>query len=378
MTEHFIWLQSAVGAGNIRANKALEYFGSAEKIFKADCNMRRSAGIFTARELEKLKNTDIRKAYAVIEQCRKSGIDIITLDDDRYPYCLSVIENPPIVLYIKGKLPDFDNTPSICIVGSRNASEYGKKSAYAIARRLALAGFIVVSGGAVGTDCSAHKGALNAGGITALVMGCGINSSYLPENAGLRKTVAERGCLISEYPPETPATKYSFPVRNRILSALSLGTVVTEAGNKSGALITAGYALEHGKDVFVVPRTPGTIEACGSNNLLRDGAKPILDISDIFTEYLSDFPDKINVERAFTAETPKEDKKTDKKINKKLSNLTISKNAEIVYNQLDKHKFYPEEIKDTGLTSAELLAALTELEIEFLIRALPGGRYEIC
>ena len=227
---------------------------------------------------------------------------------------------------------------------------------------------------------NAHAGALKADGKTVLVMGCGILSDYLPENKELRENVYKSGCLISEYPPRMSASRYTFPVRNRIMSALSLGTVVIEASEKSGALITARHSYEQGREVFVIPATPNKKEYAGSNALLRDGAKPLLDVSDIFNEYILRFPDKINIENAYKKPiiTPKNPKikGNNEKIIKKV-NISLSKEAEIVYNYLDKQIFLPEEILNTGLTAQQLLSALTELEMEFLIEAMPGGRYKL-
>lgn len=377
MTEYLIWLQAALGAGNIRAARALKAFQNAENIYKASPAERKAAKIFTPKDLKRLNDTKIETAKGIIADCRKYGIDIVPLGDTKYPYCLSVIDNPPLVLYVKGEMLDFDNTPAICIVGPRKVSDYGKKAAYSLAYRLSKAGMTVVSGGAVGSDYYAHLGALKAGGKTALVMGCGIESGYLPVNEPLRRHAAEHGCIISEHPPKAGLTKYSFPIRNRIMSALSLGTVVVEAGKKSGALITANHALEQGRDVFVIPGTPTAEQYVGSNALLRDGAKPLLDVSDILNEYIPRFPDKIDVKKAY--EKPQKTVKNteEKQVHKKLSNETLSKEAKIVYNHLDKHKFYPDEIGGTDISPSEILSALTELELEGLIRALPGGRYEL-
>lgn len=377
MTEYLIWLQKALGAGNIRAVKALKVFSNAENIYRASPSERKAAGIFSPKDLSRLGSTKIDTAKGIIEDCRKYGIDIIPIGDRKYPYTLSVIDNPPIVLYIKGEMLDFDNTPAICIVGPRKVSDYGKKAAYSLGYRLSKSGITVVSGGAVGSDYYAHLGALKAGCKTALVMACGIENKYLPQNAPLRKYVSENGCLISELPPKAGLTKFSFHIRNRIMSALSLGTVVVEAGEQSGALITANHALNQGRDVFVIPGSPTEKQYVGSNALLRDGARPLLDLSDIFNEYIPRFPDKIDVKKAF--EKPQKSvKKTEKaEVHKKLLNETLSKEAKIVYNHLDKHKFYPDEIGGTDLGSSEILSALIELELEGLVRALPGGRYEV-
>lgn len=382
--KYLVWLNEVMGAGNPRSVKALEHFGSAQKIYNATKTQRETVGIFSKKELAKMNKTPLSLGADIISDCINSGIDIIGIGDRRYPTSLKVIDNPPLLLYVKGKFPDFNNTPTVAIVGPRKVSDYGKKAAYSLSFRLARSGFIVVSGGAVGCDTYAHAGALKAGGTTVLVMGCGINADYLSQNKPLREEVAKNGCLISEYSPKTMATKYSFPVRNRIMAALSLGTVLIEAPATSGALITSRLANEMGRDLFVIPGAPDKPEYKGSNQLLRDGARPLLDLSDIFGEYIPRFPDKINIERAYdTKILEKETKKTSENSQKtnnisKKFNESLSKEAKIVYNCIDKQKFLPEEILNTGLSSGEILSALGELQMEMLIRAVPGGMYELC
>ncbi len=371
--KYYIWLQLCLGQGSKTFSELLEKALLPKDIYSMDFNERKKIGLFSKGELEKINKTPISKAEQIIKQCEQSGIKLIKYDDDAYPATLKNLCDPPMVLYIKGGFPDFDNTPVISIVGPRKVSEFGKKAAYSLGYRLARAGMTVVSGGAVGSDTYAHIGALKANGKTVLIMGCGFNVNYLEENHALRSHIEKCGCLISEYPPDTPITRFTFPVRNRLISALSLGTVVVEAGVRSGALLTANHALEQGRDVFVIPGSPERAEYKGSNALLRDGAKPLLDASDIFNEYITLFPDKIDIERAFK----KEPKSTKPQKNKKILNETLSNEAKIVYNCLDTQKFYPDEL-ETGLNADKLLSALTELEMEFIIRALPGGQFEIC
>lgn len=373
--KYYVWLQSVLGAGNCRAKEILELFKDAKSVFDADFDDIKKSRLFNKKELLKLQNKSLKEAEEIVLECKQNGIEIIPLNDKRYPYCLSVISDAPLVLYVKGNLPKFDNLPAISIVGPRRITEFGKKAAFSLSYRLAKSGFIVVSGGALGGDTNAHAGALKAGGITVLIMACGILSKYLPENKKLRDAVEQTGCLISEHPPRVEPTKYSFPIRNRIVSALSLGTIVVEASAKSGALITARLAAEQGRDVFVVPARPNMKEYEGSNALLRDGAKPILDVSDIFGEYIVRFPDKINIEKAFEPITKANTKKSIQKNEKNLPE-TLSKEAKIVYNYLDKQKFLPEDILGTGLSSNEILSALIELEMELLVKAVPGGMYE--
>ena len=231
---------------------------------------------------------------------------------------------------------------------------------------------IIVSGAALGADTCAHKGTLSAGGKTIAVLGCGICCDYLPENRELRNLISKNGCLISEYPPFAQATKYSFPIRNRIISALSLGTVVIEASLKSGSLITARLANEQGRDVFVIPGNPTLDNYKGSNSLLRDGAIPLLDSSDIFNQYISFFPEHIDIERAFAKENEKNSKNNEKNLK-----LDLSNEAKIVYNNLNKEKFTVDDLLNLNLSDDALFTALTELEIEGVIKALPGGMYEI-
>lgn len=318
----------------------------------------------------------------MLYKCSKNGIKTVGIFDKDYPDSLRHIKNPPLVLYTKGELPDFNSLPSICIVGPRKVSDFGEKSAYSLAYRLSKAGIIVVSGGAKGADAAAHIGALKAGGKTVAILPAGILNGYLKDNASLRDIISKNGCLISEYAPNIPVGPSSFKVRNRLLAALTNSTVVVEAKEKSGALITASYVCEYGKELFVIPGNPTLDEYKGSNALLRDGARPLLDTSDIFGEYLIDFADKIDIERAYKSKETA--KKTDN-ANKKTENLKkdvkilpsgLSKTAEMLYNSLNKQKFSADDLLFLGLSDDVLISGLTELEMEHLIKAAPGGLYE--
>ncbi len=374
---YYVWLQCVLGAGSNLVKDALRYFGTARAIYDSNEEEKQKCGIFTKAILEKFRKTPLSKAKTIIDKCKKESIEIICVANKQYPVCLKNIVNPPICLYYKGVFPDFDNEPMICIVGPRDVSEYGKKAAFSLGARLARAGFTVISGGAIGTDTYAHKGVLKFGLKTVLFMGCGINFKYLPENQNMRNLILKSGgCLISEYPPDTPAFASNFPVRNRIMSAVSLGTIVIEAKKRSGALITANNALEQGKDVFVIPGMPGKAEYEGSNALLRDGAIPLIDASDVMREYISHFPDKIDIERAFREEETKENNEKNVKV-KKISDISLSKEAKIVYNQLDRVDFYADDLVQFGLSDDEILSALTELEICGVIKAAPGGKYTV-
>ncbi len=368
---NLLLLQQCFGAGSTKAVKIFNILRENELL---DGNFEK-AKLYSAidrKDADKILSFDKNLINKIIDDCVKNNIFVVTICDKNYPERLRNIVDSPIALYVKGELCDVDSLPLVSVVGPRKISDFGKKAAFSLSKRLSKAGIIIVSGAALGADTCAHKGALAAGGKTIAVLGCGICYDYLPENRALRNAISENGCVISEYPPYAAATKYSFPIRNRIISGLSLGTVVIEATLKSGSLITARLANDQGRDVFVIPGNPSLENYKGSNALLRDGAIPLLDANDIFNQYITKFPESIDVERAFAHET----KNYEAKIIKNLK-LGLSNEAKIVYNNLNSRKFTVDELLNLNLSDDELLSALTELEIEGIIRAMPGGIYEI-
>ena len=369
---NLIKLQQCFGAGSI---KAVKIYNLLRNSFLLDKLLNKNSlnGIIDKKDSDKILGFDVETIYKIIDDCVKNKIDIITICDTNYPERLRNINDYPLVLYIKGEFGTVDNLPLISVVGPRKISDFGKKASFSLSKRLSRAGMTIVSGAAIGADTCAHKGALTAGGKTIAILGCGICYDYLPENRSLRNEISNNGCLISEHPPYAPATKYSFPVRNRLISAISLGTVVIEAPLKSGSLITARLANEQGKDVFVIPGNPTFDNYKGSNELLRDGAIPLLNATDVLNQYIYQFPGQIDIEKAFALE--KNSKKD--KISKKNLQLGLSNEAKIVYNNLNGQKFTADDLLGFGLNDDQLIAALTELEIESLIRALPGGVYEL-
>lgn len=365
-------LQQAFGAGSLKSFKIYDILKTNNRL-SVLLDKNDLYNLIKTKDADKILSIKPEQVFKIIEDCIKNNICVLTIEDSNYPDRLRNITDPPLILYIKGKLPNIDSMPVISIVGPRKISDFGKKAAFSLSLRLAKSGIIIASGGALGADTCAHKGALKCGGKTIAVLGCGICYDYLPENRKLREDIAKNGCVISEHPPYAPATKYAFPIRNRIVSALSLGTVVIEAGSKSGALITARLANEQGRDVFVIPGNPTLAEYKGSNALLRDGALPLLDASDIFNQYILKFPEKIDIEKAF-----KEDISNQNCVKKQKNlKLGLSKEAEIVYNNLNNQKFTADDLLNLELNNDELIAALTELEIEQVIKACPGGIYEL-
>ncbi|HXJ36119.1 MAG TPA: DNA-processing protein DprA [Candidatus Eisenbacteria bacterium] len=228
------------------------------------------------------------------------GAAAITWDDDRYPARLRPIADPPLALMVRGSIEAIDD-PAVAIVGARRAGEYGRRVADDLARGLAQAGITVVSGLATGVDAAAHRGALAAGGRTIAVMATGIDRVYPTWNRGLGDQIAGRGALVTEFPWGTPPLHFHFPRRNRIISGVSVGTVVVEAAERSGSLITAHYALEQGREVFAVPGPVGVPQHAGCHRLIQQGAKLVTSVEDVLTEIAPALVGRVRAARAAIA-----------------------------------------------------------------------------
>ncbi len=394
---YWIWLSKKLGYGSLKAKALIDIFGDAKSVYKLDEKQLTELGFLSSNEIKKLNEKSLTYANKIIKDCTENNINIITYDDKRFPKRLREISNPPMCLYFKGEFLDFDNIPCLSVVGQRKVSDYGKLAAWSLSARLTLGGILVVSGGAIGADSAAHLGALDVEGKTVCFLACGINFPYLKQNEKLREEISKNGCLISEFAPNERLIKRNFHIRNRLISGISLGTIVVEAKEKSGALITAKYAYEQGRDVFVITSKPDDPNYAGNNSLLKDGAKPIFDVVDVFNEYSFNFNDKIDIERAksvnlteiYRKKHPKNIEKVSQnnskteeiceniKFSKKNTPKGLSKNAEIVYNFINANIFTIDDLTSCGLPFDSILAALTELEIFGVIKAIPGGRYSI-
>ena len=275
----YVWLATRRGLGAGAAVSLLRAFGSPEAVFAAD-----RTALTTARDcpLRKVqvdalcdKNTD--EAERILAECAGTGIQIITLGDSAYPDRLRAIENPPVVLYVRGKWPDFDVMPGIAVVGTREATPYGLQTAEHIGSVLGRAGFITVSGMALGNDGAAHRGALRAGGLTVAVFAGGVDVCYPPQHRGLMGDILLSGAIVSEYPPGTEPRGEHYHARNRIISGLSVAAVIVEApGYRSGALITARAALDQGRDVYAVPGALDAPQSAACNALIEKGEAALL------------------------------------------------------------------------------------------------------
>lgn len=271
----------SIGPAKVRA--LLDHFGDLETAWRADAGALKQAGMDRAaiRNLVKLRTQiDLDVEMAKLE---KHQVTALTWDDPDYPSLLKQIYAPPPVLYVRGQLLP-DDEWAVGVVGTRRATLYGKEVARMLGRDLAHSRVTVVSGLARGIDSIAHQSALDAGGRTLAVLACGLDRVYPPEHRNLARAIVENGALISDYPLGTPPEASNFPPRNRIISGLSLGVVVVEAGLKSGALITSNFALDQGREVFAVPGNIVSRNSIGCNRLIRDGARMVLGVEDILEE----------------------------------------------------------------------------------------------
>ena len=283
LTENCIRLRSAPGVGNAIVWRLLRYFGNADRVLGA-----------SHAQLTAVKGVTAEKARLILESARfdprpemesavRAGVDIIPYDDPSYPKPLLHSFDPPLVLYVRGKLTH-DDQVAVGIVGTRRASPYGRDSALELSAALSRGGYTIVSGLARGIDTFAHIGALNAGGRTVGVLGCGFDHMYPEENRDLALEMTRSGAVISEFSMATPPSRETFPTRNRIIAGMALGLLVIEAPLRSGSLITARLANEIGRTVFAIPGRVGDPGAEGCNKLIRDGAVIVTGIDDIFSE----------------------------------------------------------------------------------------------
>ena len=282
----WIWLSRRLGEGSRIYPELLERFISPYDIYKADEEELLSImPNMSERVCRALCDKRLDEAYDIMGYCQRGGCSLLCYGDANYPLSLRSLEDPPLVLYYRGRLPDFQNELFIAMVGTRKMSEYGKRTSYKIAYELARAGAVIVSGMARGIDGVAAAAALEAGGKTVAFLGCGIDVAYPPEHTEFKRIIEQRGVVMTEYAPGARPERYHFPVRNRLISGLSQGTVIIDAREGSGSLITAERALTQGRALYAVPANVGGPNAAGANNLIRDGARVVLCADDILKDH---------------------------------------------------------------------------------------------
>lgn len=365
----WISLNMTPGVGPRVTARLLEHFGSAEAIFDAP---RRELALLrlTPESIESIANHELYdRAEAEIGKVRRLGGEILVLDDGVYPALLRETYDPPVVLYVKGAWSECLDRPCVAIVGSRRCSTYGQNAALMLSRELAQRGVTIISGLARGIDAAAHRGALEAGGRTVGVMGTGLDQIYPRDHKKLADDILrQNGALVTQFPLGTPPVSENFPYRNRVISGLSLGTVVVEAAENSGSLITARLAMEQNREVFAVPGNITSRNSFGTNYLIKGaGAKLVQQWQDIVSE--------LPAEIAAQLLPPPSRKKKGELLNQlQLTPSDLSAHERAVFKLLTTDT--PQQIdalaESTRLSITQLTSALLTLEMRELIRALPG------
>lgn len=382
--KYWLWLTELPGLTNQTRLALLRHFPTPEDVYYADPEEVLLTEDITREQAKLLEDKDCSGADRILADCQQLDLDLLTIQDAGYPNRLRNIYDPPCLLYVRGRLPAFDDEASIAVVGTRDCTPYGVSCAEKLGYGLAAGGAVVVSGLARGVDSAALRGALRAGGTVTAVLGNGLDVVYPPENQYLYEDVAAAGALISEYPPGTPPEAKHFPVRNRIMSGLCLGTLVVEAPARSGALITAGTALEQGRDVFAVPGPIDAPASVGCNRLIRDGAGLVSDAWDILGEYEPRFPDKLRREGAretpavlgYQARQKTEPKPVPPSVSLSHNDYSLTDDQICLLRALTEEPMLVDDLIElTDIPTRRVLSALTVLEIEHLVTQHSGKRY---
>jgi DNA processing protein len=355
-----VWLSLVEGLGFVRTRALLDHFSGAEGVWAAEpAQLAEVVGPNLAERMRAAR--DPAKINDYVSSILKRGIRILTLESEGYPALLAETPDAPYVLYAVGEL-SLAQRPCAAIVGSRSCSSYGARVASEFAAAVAGAGGVVVSGLALGIDTAAHRAALQSGGGTIAVLGNGIERFYPPENEVLQREIAQKGLLLSEYPPHFPVRRWQFPVRNRIIAGLSRAVLLPEAGENSGALSTAESAMEYGRECFTVPGQIFSPYSFETNRLLKTSAQVALEPSDLFPAL-------------GLAQSPKNAEKTPKTRQK---SPALSKEEQLVYDALCAQALSFDELAEiSALELSALNSLLTMMEMKGIIIRMPGRNYEL-
>lgn len=417
---YWIWLSLRFGAASKDFPRIVDSLTDPYEIYR-----------LSEDEIEQLRVSDTTKqrlcdktlteAYSILKYCTKEKVDIISFKDKRYPDRLRAIEDPPVLLYCKGRFPDMNARLCVGMVGTRKMSEYGRQTAYKISYELSAAGVCVVSGMALGIDGACAVGAIEGGGCTVAVLGCGISVTYPRVHTKLSRAIERAGAVITEYPPFEGPNSWNFPKRNRIISGLCQGVLVVEGAKGSGALITSTRAHQQGREIFAVPGKVDDVSSDGPNELIRNGATIVLDAKDVIRHYEFLYKDTLNIkkyERARAHSSPSEriferygmsyaaeertsvDVKTKSAFRPDAEDVKKEKRKEIetheeksaqpipgaldaldentrrIYGLLPDGAFTPDALAAKGIAVYHAVTALTMLEICGLVTSLPGGMYK--
>ncbi|MBE7037459.1 MAG: DNA-protecting protein DprA [Ruminococcaceae bacterium] len=359
----WLWLTVRCAISRKKIKALLEIFKSVDNIYEADFNKFKPFKFLTDEEREKLANKTMNGIDDFIKTLSDNQVKIVTSDnEEEYPHLLKQTYDYPYVLYCRGKFVNLNNFTCVAMVGARKATEYGLNCAKNLAYDIAKSGIIIVSGMAYGIDTAAHKGALEARGITVAVLGCGINRVYPQSNASLMKKIMETGMVISEYPPNTEPLKHHFPERNRIISGICRGTVVVEAAFDSGSLITANIANETNRDVFAVPGNINSLYSKGTNSLIKECAYVVTEADDILCHYTDN-----RKKSSFDKENISDNK-----------NEEFSDKEKLVLSVLGGEPVHIDKILElTNLDFSELSEILLMLEVDEKIYSTAGNMYAL-
>ena len=400
MPVYWIWLAQLKGLNLWQKQQLLERFPDPEELYHAGEPLLKE---FPQEVIDALEDTDLQEARQILYRCNQRGISLLTYGDAAYPQRLRSIEDPPVLLYFRGKLPDWQAQPIIGVVGTRKASAYGLRTAHFLAAQIAACGGLVVSGMATGIDAASMEGALDAEKTTVGVLGGGVDVIYPSSNRALYRRTEAQGCLLSEYPPGSRPYPGNFLRRNRIISGLSDGVLVVEAPEKSGALNTARHAFSQGRDMFAVPGNLGVDSCLGSNALLQEGAYPALSGWDVVKHYENLYPGAVKKEvpplqgqtQTPPAQVAQQQALPEAKWEKKENHLkkSIDNPEHSTYSVLNKREVslngeetavlelltgipqYPDAVMDRSeLPAATVQSILTRLSIKGLVQYHPDGR----
>lgn len=359
--EYWVWLNAVEAVGSRRFFQLLEKFQSPKAVWEAsveelsnvpNINMQVVANIDNSR-----REFDLRAEF---ELAKKYDVEIIAYADGRYPELLRTIYDPPPVIYVKGDASIL-NEVCISVVGSRKATEYGRMVTNKLVTELVQEGIVIVSGLARGIDTYAHKAALESNGLTVAVLGCGIDICYPHENKGLFESICKSGAVMTTHPFGTRPQKHNFPARNRLISGISLGTIVVEAGERSGALITADFALEQGREVFAVPGSILSPASAGANRLIKQGARVVMDATDVLEE--------LGLERR-SGEERRVDSASEE------IQIDLSLDETLVLNALCfEPKHVNTVVRETGLSTKQVSSSLVRLELAGMVKGLQGNMF---
>ncbi len=417
---YWVWLAERVGIASKSFSRIVEKYDDPYDVYRLESEEIEQLEGISPRLKEKLCDKSLEKAYSILQYCKKNRIDIIGYRNKRYPMSLRSLEDPPVVLYCKGHLPDINSCLCVGMVGTRKMSEYGKQSAYKISYELGAANVCIVSGMALGIDGVCACGTIESGGQTVAVLGCGISVTYPREHEKLMQAIIKHGAVVSEYPPFERPNPGNFPKRNRIISGMCQGVIIVEGARGSGALITASKAIAQGREVFALPGKINDSNSEGPNQLIKDGVNVVLRADDIIEHYDFLYHDTISfrgLSRAKRSAVPceealekygvasvyhkeryipskdspvsveTEDMGKTEAVSQQTSVPAVSDNSESIFLGLDEGTqkifalipdgtaFTPDAVAAHGIDVGEVITALTVLEICGLVASLPGGLY---